>query len=285
MTTLTKPVGIVGASRRSARFAAGGVRGLLVVGLGLFILAPLLMLVLWAFAADWFYPSAFPSAWTISWWSTVLGGNHLSSTVLWSFIFAPTVTIVSAIICMPAAYAFARKDFPGKRLMMMAIFATNAFPKMGLYIAMASLFYTLNLMGTFVGVVIIQLLNTLVTMTWIPAAAFASVPVSLEEAARDVGAGPIRTFFRVTFPVARPGIIVALILAFLASLDEAQGTFLVGVPKYVTMPVQMYSLVSGYPGPATAVFAILLTVPSLVLLVLVRKHVFSSSLAQGYRLR
>lgn len=267
------------------RLAGTSASGLLLVGLGLFILLPLFTLALWAFANYWFFPSAVPSAWTLSWWHTVFSTANLSSAVMWSFIFAPTVMVVSAVVCLPGAYVFARKDFPGKRLMMMTLFATNAFPKMGLYIAMASVLYSLNLMGTFVGVVIIQLLNTLVVMTWIPAAAFASVPPSLEEAARDAGAGAWRTFFRVTFPLARPGIVVALILAFLASFDEAQGTFLVGVPNYLTMPVQMYSLVSDYPGPATAVFAIVLTVPSLVLLVLVRKHVFSSTLAQGYRLR
>jgi putative spermidine/putrescine transport system permease protein len=278
-----------GAARRARLSLAGaggtGVSGVLLVGLGLFILAPLFMLVLWAFADYWFFPSAFPSDWTLSWWKTVFSTGNLSSAVMWSFIFAPTVMLISAAVCLPAAYAFARKDFLGKRAMMMTLFATNAFPKMGLCIAMASLLYSLNLMGTFLGVVIIQLLNTLVIMTWIPAAAFASVPPSLEEAARDAGAGPWRTFFKVTFPLARPGIVVAMILAFLASFDEAQGTFLVGVPNYLTMPVQMYSLVSDYPGPATAVFAILLTIPSLVLLVLVRKHVFSSTLAQGYRLR
>jgi putative spermidine/putrescine transport system permease protein len=270
---------------RPARAAGMSASGLLLIGLGLFILAPLAMLVLWAFADYWFFPSAFPSVWTLSWWKTVFSGGDLSTAVMWSFIFAPTVMIISAVVCLPAAYVFARREFPGKRTMMMTLFATNAFPKMGLYIAMASVLYSLNLMGTFMGVVIIQLLNTLVIMTWIPAAAFASVPPSLEEAARDAGAGPWRTFFRVTFPLARPGIVVALILAFLASFDEAQGTFLVGVPNFVTMPVQMYSLVSDYPGPATAVFAILLTIPSLVLLALVRKHVFSSTLAEGYRLR
>jgi putative spermidine/putrescine transport system permease protein len=270
---------------RGVKVAGSGLSGVLVIGLGIFILGPLLALTLWAFASYWYFPSVLPSAWTLSWWHEVLSQANLSSSIGWSFLFAPVVTLVSACICLPAAYAFARHEFPGKRLMMMTIFAANAFPKMGLYIAIASLFYSLNLMGTFVGVVIIQLLNTLVTMTWIPAAAFASVPVSLEEAARDAGAGPVKTFFSVTLPLARPGIIVALILAFLASLDEAQGTFLVGVPKYVTMPVEMYSLVSNYPGPATAVFAILLTIPSLVLLMLVRKHVFSSTLAHGYRLR
>ena len=272
-------------SLRPARVAGTAASGLLLTGLGLFILAPLAMLALWAFADYWFFPSAFPAVWTLSWWHTVFNGGSLPSAVMWSFIFAPTVMVVSAIVCLPAAYVFARKEFIGKRLMMMTLFATNAFPKMGLYIAMASVLYSLNLMGTFLGVVIIQLLNTLVVMTWIPAAAFAAVPPSLEEAARDVGAGPWRTFFKVTLPLARPGIVVALILSFLASFDEAQGTYLVGIPKYVTMPVQMYSLVSDYPGPATAVFAILLTIPSLVLLALVRKHVFSSTLAHGYRLR
>lgn len=119
----------------------------------------------------------------------------------------------------------------------------------------------------------------------IPAAAFSSVPASLEEAARDAGAGRWRTFWRVTFPLARPGLLVAAILAFLASLDEAQGTYLVGLPHYLTMPVEMYSLVSSYPGPATAVFSLVLAAPSLVLLLAIRKHVFSGTLAEGYRLR
>jgi putative spermidine/putrescine transport system permease protein len=282
---LTAPSGPQHTMRWVRRSAGAGASGILVIGLGLFIIAPLAIMLVWAFAESWFYPSAVPSVWTLSWWTTVFDTPGLSSAIEQSFIFAPVVTAVSAVICLPAAYVFARRDFPGKRLMMMLVFATNAFPKMGLYIAIASLFYSFNLMGTFTGVVIIQLLNTLVIMTWIPAAAFASVPVSLEEAAQDAGAGPVRTFWRVTLPLARPGLLVALILAFLASLDEAQGTFLVGVPKYITMPTEMYSLVSSYPGPATAVFAILLTVPSLVLLLLVRKYVFSSTLAEGYRLR
>jgi len=257
-----------------------------VVFLGLFILAPLAALALWAFAGSWFYPSVIPSAWTLSWWQRVFAGpDNLLGPIGWSFVFAPTVTAVSALVCWPAAYAFARFDFPGKRLGMVSIFAINTFPKMGLYIAMASLFYAFGLMGKFLGVVIVQLLGTLVTMTWIPAAAFASVPRSLEEAARDAGAGRGRTFLRVTLPLARPGLLVAVILSFLASLDEAQGTYLVGLPHFVTMPVEMYSLVSSYPGPATAVFSLVLAVPSLVLLLSVRKYIFSGTLAEGYRLR
>jgi putative spermidine/putrescine transport system permease protein len=197
---------------------AGALRRLLagtvVVALGLFVLGPLVTLALWAFAKTWFYPSAIPPVWTLSWWGRVFSGpDNLLGPIGWSFVFAPVVTVVSALVCWPAAYAFSRFDFPGKRLGMVSIFAINTFPKMGLYIAMASLFYAFGLMGHFLGVVLVQLLGTLVTMTWIPAAAFSSVPASLEEAARDAGAGRWRTFWRVTFPLARPGLLVAAILA------------------------------------------------------------------------
>jgi putative spermidine/putrescine transport system permease protein len=199
-------------------------------------------------------------------------------------MFAPTVTALSAVVCLPAAYAFSRFRIPGRRALMITLFSVNAFPKIGLYITIATLFYALHLMGTFFGVVLIQLLGTIVFMTWIPAAAFSSVPRSLEEASRDVGAGALRTFFKVTLPLAAPGILVAMVLAFLASFDEAQGTFLVGIPNYVTMPVQMYSLVSDYPPEAAAVFAVLLAMPSVILMLLVRRHVMGGALARGFQI-
>jgi putative spermidine/putrescine transport system permease protein len=253
--------------------------------LGLFILGPLVWLSLRAFAVNWKYPWLLPHGWTLHWWRQVFADGQLASSIRLSFEFAPVVTAVSAIICLPAAYGFARYQFPGRRILLLSLFATNAFPKIGLFISIAGLFYALGIMGTFTGVVVVQLLGTIVFMTWIPAAAFAAVPRSLEEAARDVGAGPVRVFVRVTFPLAAPGILVAMILSFLASFDEAQGTFLVGVPNYVTMPTQMYSLVLNYPEQAAAVFSILLSIPSVALMMLARKHVMGGRLAEGFQLR
>ncbi len=260
------------------------------VGIGIallaaFIFGPLLWLMLWAFAGVWHYPSLLPQSWSLSWWRQIFHYPQLVRSVGLSFTFAPIVTLVSAVVCLPAAYALARFPVPGRRTLLVVLFASNAFPKIGLYITIAGLFYALHLMGTFFGVVLIQLLGTVVFMTWIPAASFASIPRALEDAARDVGAGRLRVFFTVTLPLAAPGIFVAMVLAFLASFDEAQGTFLVGVPNYVTMPVQMYSLVSDYPPQAAAVFAVLLSVPSVALMLLVRKHVLGGALARGFELR
>nr|WP_092880860.1 ABC transporter permease subunit [Actinopolymorpha cephalotaxi] len=248
-------------------------------------MGPLVWLAVRAFSGAWTFPSLLPGEWTLHWWRQVLSDQTLGSSIRLSFTFAPVVTVVSAVICLPAAYAFSRYQFPGRRVLLISLFATNAFPKIGLFVSIAGLFYSLHLMGTFVGVVVIQVLGTVVFMTWIPAAAFASVPRSLEEAARDVGARPLTVFFRVTFPLAAPGILVAMILSFLASFDEAQGTFLVGAPTYVTMPTEMYTLVLNYPEQAAAVFSILLSIPSVVLMLLVRRHVMGGHLAEGFQLR
>jgi putative spermidine/putrescine transport system permease protein len=188
-------------------------------------------------------------------------------------------------VCLPAAYAFSRFDFPGRRFFLVGLFATNAFPKMGLFVSMATIFYGLNLMETTLGIVIVHVIGTVVFMTWIPAAAFSAVPRSLEEAARDAGAGRIRVFLNVTLPMALPGILVAAVMSFLASFDEAQGTYLVGAPSYMTMPTEMYSLVLNYPTQVAAVFAILLSIPSVVLLLLTRKYIMGGQLAEGFQIR
>jgi len=250
-----------------------------------FMIGPILWLGLRAFGGLWQYPQLLPKTWTLQGWHQVFHDPNLSHSMRLSFEFAPVVTVLSAAICLPAAYAFSRYSFPGRRVLLISLFATNAFPKIGLYISMAGVFYSLNLMGTFLGVVIVQLIGTIVFMTWIPAAAFSAIPRSLEEAARDVGAGPLRVFFRVTFPLAAPAILVAMILTFLASFDEAQGTFLVGIPNYITMPTEMYTLVLNYPEQIAAVFSILLAIPSVILMSLARKHVMGGKLAEGFQLR
>jgi putative spermidine/putrescine transport system permease protein len=95
----------------------------------------------------------------------------------------------------------------------------------------------------------------------------------------------VRTFLHVTLPLALPGILVAVLMSFLAAFDEAQGTYLVGAPVYMTMPTEMYSLVLNHPKQVAAVFAILLSVPSVALLLLARRHIMGGRLAEGFQIR
>ena len=251
----------------------------------LFFFGPLLNLLLLAFSGEWQYPHVLPSSWSLEWWQFVLEDRSILRSMWLSFLIATIVTFISIIICIPAAYAFARIQFPLRRFFLFSFLLTNAFPKMGLYVAIAVLFYQFNLMNTFMGIVLIHIINTLMYMTWIPSAAFENVHRSQEESARDVGASPLRVFWHITLPMAKPGIIVASVFTFLSSLDEAQGTFLVGIPNYQTMPVIMYSIIADYPSTAGAVFSVILTMPTILLLLAARRFVGADSFASGMRLK
>jgi len=259
--------------------------GLFIVFMGLFILGPLIWLAIHAFATEWVYPNLLPEGLTLKWWKTIVGDQELVESIKNSLLISPIVVLLSAVICLPAAYAFSRYEFFGRKTFLIGMFAANAFPKIGLFASIATLYYTLNLMGTVVGVIIVQLLGTIIFMTWIPASAFGSVPRNLEDAARDAGASKLRTFRDITLRLAMPGILVAMVMSFLASFDEAQGTYLVGVPTIYTMPTKMYALVLNYPVQIAAVFSILLAVPSVLLISIARKNIIGGQLADGFQIK
>ena len=253
--------------------------------MALFILGPLFWLAARAFVTGWTFPNLLPDGLTLEWWRVIVGDESLKNAIRNSLIISPIVVLLASVVCLPAAYAFARYQFFGRKTFLIGMFAANAFPKIGLFASIATLYYTLNLMGTVLGVIIIQLLGTIIFMTWIPAAAFAAVPPSLEDAARDAGASKFRVFRDITLRLAMPGILVGMVMSFLHAFDEAQGTYLVGVPNIYTMPTQMYALVLNYPAQIAAVFSILLTIPSVILIGIARKHILGGHLAEGFQIK
>lgn len=247
-----------------------------------FFYMPLMNLCMLAFADKYEVPAIIPQEFGFKWWGFVLGQKSLVSSIATSFVLAAVVTAVSMVICIPAAYALARFNFKGKRVFLLSFLLSNAYPRMGLYISIGILFYKLNLMGTFMGVVIIHVVNSLMFMTWIPSGSFKSVYRQQEESARDAGAGPIRTFFNITLPLAMPGIAVGGVFTFLGSLEEAQGTLLVGFPEVKTMPVQLYGVIMEYPLTAGPVLSLILIIPTILILVLMRKYLSADTISKGY---
>lgn len=252
----------------------------------LFFYGPLLNMLMLAFANTYEAPAVLPQEWGFKWWEYVFGQESLVSSMIQSFIVAITTTVISMIICIPAAYSIARFKYRGRKMFMLSFLLTNAFPKLGIYTSIAVLFYKYQLMGTYTGVVIIHLINSMMFMVWLPASAFRSVHRQQEEAARDVGAGPIRTFFKVTLPMAVPGIAVATLYTFLGSMEEAQGTMLVGMARIQTMPVAMYGIVLDSPAiQIGAVFAILLIIPSAIMIFAMRKYIGPEAIAGGFKMK
>ena len=246
----------------------------------LFFYAPLLNTLMLAFADQYQVPHVLPTKFGFEWWKYVFSQDNLIQSIVNSFIIAVLATCLSMLICIPAAYAMARFDFKGKNFFMFSFLLSNSFPKIGLYTALGILFYKFHLMGTLTGVIIVHILNTMIFMIWIPSSSFKKVRIQQEEAARDVGAGPMRTFLKITLPSAVPGIAVAGMYTFLGSLEEAQGTLLVGFPEIKTMATSMYSVILDYPPMAGAVFSLILVIPTIILLWICRK-VFGKDIFSG----
>ena len=252
----------------------------------IFFYGPLLNMLLLAFSNSYEYPHVFAQAWGTKWWAYVFQQKSLVSSIAQSFIIAIATTAISMLFCIPAAYSIARFKYPGRKGFMLSFLLTNAFPKLGIYTSIAVLFYKYGLMGTYAGVIIIHMINSMMFMVWLPASAFRSVHRQQEEAARDVGAGPVRTFFKVTFPMALPGIAVATLYTFLGSMEEAQGTMLVGLGKIQTMPVAMYGIVLDSSAVQIgAVFAILLIIPSAVMIFAMRRYIGPEAISGGFKMK
>jgi putative spermidine/putrescine transport system permease protein len=246
------------------------------------IVGPLFVVGMWAFAEVWRFPSLLPQDWGLRYWGMTLGRADVWAALTVSLQLSFVVTALSALICLPAAYAFARLDFPGRDVLFLSFLTIQAFPRFGLLVSIATIFLTLGLVGTFWGVALIQLVNTLMFMIWIPTAAFQNVDRRLEEAARDVGAGPVRVFWSVTLPQAFPAIAAAILLTFVGTFYETDGAWLIGAPHIRTMPILMISFINNQlVVQLGAVLSLMLWVPSFLFLLMARRWMGPETLGRG----
>jgi putative spermidine/putrescine transport system permease protein len=246
------------------------------------VLLPLLVTGVWAFAEVWRFPAVIPQKMGLQYWQDTLSRTDVWQAISTSLAITTTVTLISAVICLPAAYAFARLDFPGRNILFLSFLAVQAFPKFGLIVTTAAIFLTLHLVGSFWGVVLIQLVDTLLYMIWIPTSAFQGVDRRLEEAARDVGATPLRVFWAITLPQAAPTLFAALLITFVNTFYETEGAWLIGLPTVRTLPMIMIGFINNaLEVQYGAVLFVFLWVPSLLLMLVARRVMGAEAFAKG----
>lgn len=264
------------------RWRFTGVLRALLLGLVAFVVfGPLVNLLLWAFAEQWYFPYKMPVVYGLKYWFQVFRptGNAMES--LWTSLVVAVLTVLLCLaISVPAGYALARRNLPWRVLIMLAFLLPQAFPSVPIYINIARIFYSLDLAGTVAGVVLVHTVHGLVYSVWISTAAFAAVDHELEEAARNIGASGLRTFVTVTLPLAAPGITASAIFVFLESLDEFTGTYFVGVPDITTMPLMLFTASMEGNYQIASITALILLVPSVGFMLIVERFLKADVLAK-----
>lgn len=250
--------------------------------MGLMMFGPILTVIVWAFAVKWRYPSLLPTEWGLKYWNVMLHRSTVIEPLLTSIALTSIATTLAAVICWPAAYAFARLRFPGRQLLLFSFFAAQAVPKFALFVSIAVIFLRVGLIGNFWGVVVAQMLSAVLVMIWIPAAAFRGIPPALEEAGFDLGASRLRVFLTITLPQAFPALAASYVLAFVSILFEVDSALLVGAPNITTMPLLLLSLSAQVIVQEAAVLCVMIWVPCLLLLLLTRRFMNAKGIAQGF---
>lgn len=254
---------------------------LFLILLVLALFGPILNLLIWTVAESWFFPNTLPSQWGLRYWYQVFSPySDVSGSLLTSILIALLVVVVCLLISIPAGYALSRKAMPFRVFFMLLFLIPQAFPNLTVYMNIARLFYQWGLNGTIAGVVLVHSVHGLMFSIWICVAAFSSVDPLLARASRNLGAGPVYTFFYIVLPQAMPGIVAASIFVFLESLDEFTGTFFVGAPDVTTLPILLYNASMSGNYQVSSITALILLVPSILFMLVIHKFMRPEMLAK-----
>jgi len=151
--------------------------------------------------------------------SLLSGGSDLALSVQQSsfniFIECAAATVITLILATLAAYAFARMQFKGRRVLFYAVLATMAFPAYTTLIPLYQILTAFGLVNTYTGIVLVYVSGFLPLATWILHNYMSSLPIALEEAGNIDGASRMQVLWHVVLPLARPGIISTAIITFL----------------------------------------------------------------------
>jgi spermidine/putrescine transport system permease protein len=242
-----------------------------------FLYAPLFVLAVFSFnqgrlTASW-------EGFTIGWYAQLVHDAQVLSGLRNSLVVGLAATVLATAFGTAAALAFHRHRFRAQDAFEALITLPMVVPEIVLATSLLLLFVALGLRLGFLTLVLAHVGFSVSYAVVVVRARLAAFDQSLEEAAMDLGAGPLPTFFKVTLPAIAPGILSAALLVFALSIDDYLiSSFVAGVGS-TTLPIQIYSMVkSGISPEINAVSTLLLVATSALLYAAYR-------LEQGARVR
>lgn len=224
---------------------------------GLFILAPLAVIILNSFSSV-AYNMFPPPGYSTRWYANLAAQSDFYAAALRSVVLGLLATGLALILGTLTAYALTRTRLPGAGAVRAFVLAPIVIPKIVLGVALFMFFVRLGVADHYSSLLITHTLVTFPFVVAVLSAAFANFDWSLEEAARDLGAGALTTFFRVLLPEIRTSVIVSAIFAFVISFDQVETTLFLVRPGQETLPIEMFLYLQKWQDPTIAALSVVL---------------------------
>jgi putative spermidine/putrescine transport system permease protein len=225
----------------------------------LYLLAPIIVVIATAFTAT-NYPVFPPQGFTLMWFERFLGMPEFTEAIQRSAVLALSTTSVAVVLGTFAAIALIRSRIPGRAAIGTLMMSPILFPAIVLGLALLVFYNRIGLAGTFHSLVIGHVVLTTPFVIRLIAASLAEFDPAVEEAARNLGAGWWRTFFLVTLPLIRPGVIAGGVFAFIISFDELVITLFLAGPDMTTLPIRIFTYVEYSSDPTISAISTTLIV-------------------------
>ena len=217
-----------------------------------------------------------PAGWTTRWYSAAWSEFQLYDVLSVTFQIVFLVVALSGLIGVPAAYALARRDFPGKKLVMLLFLLPLLVPPITFGIPLATVLYQTGFAGQMSGVVLANLVPTVPFVILVMIPFIEQIDTKIEAAARVFGANTFKLFVHVLLPLLMPGILAALLLVLVRTLAMFELTFLTAGPTSQTLVVALYYAVfaAGVRAvPSIDAMAVIYMVTTLIWLVIALRFV------------
>jgi multiple sugar transport system permease protein len=225
-------------------------------------------------------PTFFPTEWVWTNYETVFTDSLFTSALRNSVFISLIATFLSVVIAMFAAYAIARMEYPGKKLLLSMALAIAMFPQAALVGPLFNMWRNLGIYDTWIGLIIPNLTFALPLSIWTMSAFFRQIPWEMEQAALVDGASPWQAFRKVIVPLAAPGVFTTAILTFFFCWNEfLLAISLTSTDRARTVPAALsfFTGASQFQSPVTAIMAasVVVTIPVVVLVLLFQRRIMA----------
>ncbi len=238
-----------------------------------FLLAPLVVIVIASFT-----PTAVitfpPKGFSLKWYANIFkASTHFMEGLGNSLKLGLIATAADVFLGVTAALVVCRYDFKGKNALLNYFTSPMYVPSVAFAFVLLQVY---SQIGGVPGMLRLLIGHLVIILPYIVRNTVSVLHVfnwTLEDAATSLGANPVQVFFKITIPLAKPGVLAGSLLAFLYSFDEVALSSLLSTPRFVTLPIRIMNYMELTFDPTLAAISTLLILSSLVLIVLMEKFV------------